>query len=80
MKLGEGRRKQLKAAISDRTQESPLIRDKVREIGKIKEATLPELFAMADAAGILEFALGLVEDRAEFKKRNRVIRAHHNQS
>ena len=73
-KLGEDRRKQLKSAISDRCKESLAARDSVRAIGKVKEATLPQLFAMAETIGLLDFALELVDDRVDKKIRAKATR------
>ena len=63
IKLGDVRRKQLKTAISDACKKSLEARDRVLQIGKIKEAAIGDLFRMADACGILDFALSLADDR-----------------
>lgn len=63
IKLGDVRRKQLKTAISDACKNSLEMRDKVLEIGKIKEASIADLFRMAEVCGLIDFALQLADDR-----------------
>ena len=63
IKLGDIRRKQLKAAISDCCRFNVELRDKVLRIGRIKEASVAELFRMAEICDIIDFAKDLAYDR-----------------
>lgn len=68
LKLGDIRRKQLKTAISETCRKNPEARDRVLTIGKLKEAAIGDLFRMAEACGLLDYALDLVDDRLAKKK------------
>ena len=67
IKLGDIRRKQLKTAISDVCKNSLELRDKVLAIGKIKEASIADLFQMAEVCGLIDYALQLADDRLSKK-------------
>jgi hypothetical protein len=74
VKLGDVRRKQLKSAISARLRDSVELRYKCREINRVKEASIAELFQMAEMCGLTEFAWELAENRIHEKEERRDLR------
>lgn len=59
--LGEVGRKKLKSLISSAIKEDECLRDKVRAIGKVKLASIPQLLQMAQVCGLWDEAV-LISD------------------
>ena len=63
IKLGDQRRKMIKSAISEKYHNDPAIRERIKQIGFIKSATVSELMKMAEVCGLLDWALQLARSR-----------------